>query len=56
MIMKVPLRQTSGSPNCSTAEDLFVYVYVLIDDPIAAGAIAIPPRPGPTRPAATPSC
>jgi len=29
------------------AEDLFVYVYVLIDDAIAAGDIAIPPRPGP---------
>ena len=29
-------------------EDLFVYVYVLIDDLIAAGAIGIPPRPGPT--------
>jgi hypothetical protein len=28
-------------------EDLFVYVYVLIDDAIASGAIAIPPRPGP---------
>jgi hypothetical protein len=28
-------------------EDLFVYVYVLIDDLIAAGAIAISPRPGP---------
>ncbi len=28
-------------------EDLFVYVYVLIDDLIGAGAIAIPPRPGP---------
>ncbi len=28
-------------------EDLFVYVYVLIDDLIAAGAICIPPRPGP---------
>jgi hypothetical protein len=28
-------------------EDLFVYVYVLIDDLIAAGAIAIPARPGP---------
>jgi hypothetical protein len=28
-------------------EDLFVYVYVLIDDLIIAGAIAIPPRPGP---------
>ncbi len=27
--------------------DLFVYVCVLIDDLIAAGAIAIPPRPGP---------
>ncbi len=28
-------------------EDLFVYVYVLVDDAITAGAIAIPPRPGP---------
>jgi hypothetical protein len=28
-------------------EDLFVYVYVLIDDAISSGAIAIPPRPGP---------
>jgi hypothetical protein len=28
-------------------EDLFVYVYVLIDDLMAAGIIAIPPRPGP---------
>ncbi len=28
-------------------EDLFVYVYVLIDDLVTAGAIAIPPRPGP---------
>ena len=26
-------------------EDLFVYVYVLIDDLIAAGVIALPPRP-----------
>jgi Transposase DDE domain len=29
------------------AEDLFVYVYVLIHDLITAGAIAIPARPGP---------
>ena len=28
-------------------EDLFVYVYVMIDDAIASGAVAIPPRPGP---------
>ncbi len=28
-------------------EDLFVYVYVLIDDLITAGAVAIPRRPGP---------
>ena len=28
-------------------EDLFVHVYVLIDDLITAGVIAIPPRPGP---------
>jgi len=28
-------------------EDLFVYVYVLVDDAIVAGAIVIPSRPGP---------
>lgn len=28
-------------------EDLFVYVYVLVDDAVAAGEIAIPHRPGP---------
>src|SRR5258706_226150 len=28
-------------------EDLFVYVYVLVDDAISSRAIAIPPRPGP---------
>src|SRR4051794_13549090 len=28
-------------------EDLFVYVYVLVDDAIADGEIAIPARPGP---------
>jgi len=28
-------------------EDLFVYVYVLIDDLVTARIIAIPPRPGP---------
>jgi Transposase DDE domain len=28
-------------------EDLFVYVYVLIDDAISCGAVAIAPRPGP---------
>jgi hypothetical protein len=28
-------------------EDLFVYVYVLVDDAIQSGAIAIPSRPGP---------
>jgi hypothetical protein len=28
-------------------EDLFVYVYVLIDDLITAGSIAVPSRPGP---------
>lgn len=28
-------------------EDLFVYVYVLVDDAIVAGEIRIPPRPGP---------
>ena len=29
-------------------EDLFVYVYVLIHDLMAAGYIKVPPRPGPT--------
>jgi Transposase DDE domain len=28
-------------------EDLFVHVYVLVDDAIAAGAVTIPARPGP---------
>jgi len=28
-------------------EDLFVYVYALIDDAIIAGTVIIPPRPGP---------
>jgi hypothetical protein len=28
-------------------EDLFVYVYVLVDDAVISGAIAIPSRPGP---------
>ena len=28
-------------------EDLFVYLYALIDDAIKAGAIVVPPRPGP---------
>jgi hypothetical protein len=31
-------------------EDLFVYVYVLVQDLMLAGCIAVPPRPGP-RPA-----
>src|SRR5215831_8522896 len=53
--MRWPLRETSGcrvpcpaeaTPMLPT-EDLFVYVYVLVDDAIGAGAIAIPPRPGP---------
>jgi hypothetical protein len=29
-------------------EDLFVHVYVLVDDAIAAGKVTIPARPGPT--------
>ena len=28
-------------------EDLFVYVYVLVDDAIGSRAVAIAPRPGP---------
>ena len=31
-------------------EDLFVYIYVLIDDLVTARIIAIPPRPGPVPP------
>jgi len=37
-------------------EDLFVYVHVLVDDAISWGAASIAARPGPGRPAATPSC
>ena len=29
-------------------EDLFVHIYVLADDAITGGVVAIPPRPGPT--------
>ena len=29
-------------------EELFVHVYVLVDDAIAAGQVTIPARPGPT--------
>ena len=28
-------------------EDLFVYVYVLVDDAVTSGAVRIPARPGP---------
>ena len=37
-------------------EDLFVYVYVLVDDAIGSRAVAIPPGQGRRRPAPTPSC
>ena len=37
-------------------EDLFVYVYVLVDDAIADGEIVIPAAPVRRRSAATPSC
>jgi hypothetical protein len=40
-------RLTAGAPLMLPTEDLFVYVYVLIDDLIASGAVCIPPRPGP---------
>jgi hypothetical protein len=29
-------------------EDLFLHVYVLVDDAITAGQVTIPARPGPT--------
>ena len=37
-------------------ELLFVYVYCLVDDAIKAGALLIPRRPGPVRPAPMLSC
>ena len=40
-------RSTVQAISMLPAEDLFVYVYVLIDDLITAGSIAISPRPGP---------
>ena len=36
--------------------DLFVEVFVLIDDAIGSRAVQIPRRPGPTRHAPTPRC
>src|ERR1019366_2539344 len=56
LIMGWPLRETGDcrSPCPAEAtlmlptEDLFVYVYALIDDAIKAGAVPIPPRPGPS--------
>ena len=38
---------TSKATPMLPTEDLFVYVYVLIDDLVTARIIAIPPRPGP---------
>src|SRR5918997_167044 len=54
--MRAPLRNVAVVEDPSPAEalimlpteDLFVHVYVLVDDAIAAGDIAIAPRPGPT--------
>src|SRR6201993_1465728 len=34
-------------PPMLPTEDLFVYVYVLVDDAISSRAVAIPARPGP---------
>src|SRR5919107_3607925 len=36
------------APIMLPSEDLFVHVYVLVDDAIAAGEVTIPARPGPT--------
>jgi hypothetical protein len=42
------VRNRRGRPAPHVADrGLFVYVYVLIHDLIAAGPVAIPPRPGP---------
>src|SRR5919206_911907 len=54
--MRAPLRNVAVVEDPSPAEapimlpteDLFVHVYVLIDDAIAAGQVTIPARPGPT--------
>src|SRR5919107_1289353 len=54
--MGAPLRNVAVVEDPSPAEapimlpteDLFVHVYVLVDDAIAAGEVTIPPRPGPT--------
>src|ERR687886_2125865 len=54
--MRAPLRNVAVVEDPSPAEapimlpteDLFVHVYVLIDDAIAAGEVTIPARPGPT--------
>src|SRR3712207_7335792 len=35
------------APIMLPTEDLFVHVYVLVDDAIAAGKVTIPARPGP---------
>src|SRR5436305_3579329 len=40
-------RSTAEAPTMLPTEELFVYVYVLIDDLITAGSSALPPRPGP---------
>src|ERR671939_283166 len=54
--MRAPLRNVAVVEDPSPAEapimlpteDLFVHVYVLVDDAIAAGEVTIPARPGPT--------
>jgi hypothetical protein len=54
--MRVPLRNVAvvEAPSPAEAlillstEDLFVHVYVLVDDAITAGKVTIPARPGPT--------
>jgi hypothetical protein len=43
----MPVSLRKGPLIMLSTEDLFVYVYVFVDDAIKAGEILIPPRPGP---------
>jgi hypothetical protein len=45
-VLDARLRHGGPSPMLPT-KDLFVHVYVLVDDAVADGAVAIPPRPAP---------
>jgi hypothetical protein len=44
-VVQDPIRKRPGS--CCPTEDLFVHVYVVVDEAIRHGGIRIPQRPGP---------